>query len=218
MAMKQLQSLFGNLINDKKFFDLKRLMKQSHTKPAEYSIRIGIKNYLNEKRSIKTRLFLVMTLLEITQTSLDSKTLQQICTLMLELGTPYTLDYFSKSYKIDLQIYQSITDVIQKQYSNYINEGKQVELTKLMEISKVKPLESLVLNGYKIYLEEGNIISFVNLKKRTEIEPKKELILDVLEFYDTKSVSSNNEGEKDKEYWKKRMEKLSKVTGVNLEH
>ncbi len=217
MNKQQLQDEYKTLIREKRFVDLDRLIQKTTIKPAEYSVRIGVKTYLGEKRSLKTKLFFIIKLLEITETNLDANIIQDICKLMLELGNPYTLEFFAKKTSIDEAIYKEIKGYIQKHYSTYINEGKLVEITKLMEISKIEPSESLIFEGYKNYLQEGNIISYVNLQKRTEIEPKKEFILEMFQFYKNKSDISPKENEdKGEGFWEKRIEKLSKVTGIEF--
>ena len=217
MNKKQIQEEYKVLIKEKRFTEFARLIKKTTLRPPEYVIRIGVKTYLTEKRPLKIKLFFIIKLLEISEVKLDASILQDICKLMLDLGTPYTLEFFSNIIEVDKAIFKEIKGYIQKAYSNYITEVRLVEITKLMEITKIEPSENLILKGYKDYLEKGNIISFVNLQKRTDIEPKKGLIIEMFQLYKNKvSTSSNVEGEKGAAYWNKRIEKLSKATGIEF--
>lgn len=218
MGNQQLQDEYKNLIKDKNFIEIARLMKKTGIKPAEYSIRIGVKTYIDEDRGLKTRLFFIIKLMEITGVSLDANIIQDICKLTLDLGNPYTLGFFSTKVEITDEIFKSIKGYIQKNYSEYIKEGKLVEITKLMEITKINPSETLVMEGYRNFLEDGNIISFVNLKKRTVFEPSKSFIKEMFELYKKKSEEpQTGEVENSKEYWLKRIEKLSNATGIKAE-
>ena len=217
MNKQKTQDEYKLFIKDKNFIEIARLMKKSNIKPAEFSVRVGVKTYLEEKHPLRIKLFFILKLIEITTVNVDANIIQDICKLMLDLGTPYTLEYFSKKTEINDEIFKNIKGYIQKHYSIYIKEGLQVELVKLMEISKINPSENLVFEGYKTYLEEGNIISFVNLKKRTEVEPREELILEMFELYKNKSNGTvESDEENNKEYWEKRIEKLSKATGIEF--
>ena len=215
MNNQQIQDEFKNFINEKRFTELSKLIKKSKKKPADYLVRIGINLYLKEQRPLKVKLFFILKLLEITELNLDSKLLIDICKNMLELGTPYTLGYFSTITQIDDEIFKSIGGDIQKHYSVYIKEKMLVEITKLMEITKIEPLPALVSEGYMDYLKEGNIVSFVNLKKRTKLEAKREMLFEVFEFYKEKSKNTSEIEKSD--YWKKRIEKLSKSVGIKFE-
>jgi hypothetical protein len=215
MGNQQLQEKYKSLIKEKNFIEIARLIKKTGIKPAEYSVRIGVKTYIDEERGLKTRLFSIIKLMEITGINLDANIIQDICKLTLDLGNPYTLGFFSRKIEIGEDNFKNIKGYIQKNYSRYIKEGKLVEITKLIEITKINSSETLVSEGYRNFLEDGNIISFVNLKKRTEVKPSKNLIEEMFKLYKKKSEEKNiDDGENTKEYWLKRIEKLSNATGL----
>ena len=101
MDKRQIQDDFKTLIKEKRFVELKKLIKKSKIKPAEYSVRIGVKTYLDEQRALKTKLFFIIKLLEITEINLDANIIMDICKLMLDLGTPYTLAFFAQKVEIN---------------------------------------------------------------------------------------------------------------------
>jgi len=219
MSNQKIQEQYKILIKDKNLIELARLIKKTGINPAEYSVRIGVKSYMSENRSLKTRIFSIIKLLELTSTNLDANIIQDICKLTLDLGNPYTLDFFMKKVEINNDIFGNIKGYIQKSYSTYINEGQLVELSKLMAITKMSPSEHSVLDAYKKFLNDGNIISFINLKKRTNVEPPQQIIIDTLQYYknmtnDEKTSDTNDDS---KNYWLNRIDKLSKITGVTLD-
>jgi len=219
MESRQIQDVYKHLIKEKNFIEIARLIKKTGIKPAEYSIRIGVKTYIDEDRSLKTRLFSIIKLMEISGVNLDANIIQDICKMTLDLGNPYTLGFFSSKIEINEEIFKGIKGYIQKNYSEYIRDGKLVEITKLKEITKITPSDTLVMEGYRNFLEDGNIISFVNLKKRTEVEPSKSFIKEMFELYKKKSEENKTEeGVDSKEYWLKRIEKLSKASGIEIEN
>ncbi len=214
MNNQQLQDIYKSLINNKNFLGISKLIEKTEIKPNDYLVRLGIKNYLEEQRAIKTRLFYIIKLLEISDANLDANLLQDICMLMLDLGTPNILEFFAKKTRIDNQIYINIKGYIQKTYSNYMQAGKLVEMTKLMEITSITPNENLVLESYRTFLQSGNLISFANLHKRTGIDPDREFILKMMDFYQEKTMTPGVK-EEDKQFWEKRIKKLSNLTGIS---
>jgi len=210
---RELQDYFKQYIQEKRFLELAKLIETWETKPPEYMVRMGYKTYIEETQGRKVKLFYIMKLKEITGIKPDKQVIKEACELSLKMDSPEILESFVKRVEIEIEFFKEIQPSIQKTYIDYVADGKFVDISKLMELTGIKPEETIIHKGYESYLEEGKFISFAGLKKRTGIKPDPTMIQFMYKKYHfnflkfQKSSSSDQAGE-----WLDRIRKLKRLS------
>lgn len=210
-----IQDQYKELIPQKRFAELAGLIKSSQTPPAEYIVRIGFQNYMEEKHAKKVKLFYVMKLKELTGIQPEKTILKSIAQLSLEMDTPDVLESLVKRLGIPGEVLKEMSSVIQKTYVLYVDEGKFVDISKLIEVTGIQPNEDIIHKGYRSYLEECKFISFSGLKKRTGIKPDENMIQEMYHDYEGEYLKCINKKDNEgAESWVNRIKKLKRISKV----
>jgi len=210
----QTQQHFKEYIRSKRFAELAKLIEKNQIKPAEYIVRMGYKQYMEEVQGQRVKLFYIMKLKEITGIPPDIKVLKDSCEISLQMDTPEILEVLIKRLEIKKECFIDLNATIQKTYQTLVVEGKFVDISKLIEITGVAPNESIIQEGYEKYLEEGKFISFSGLKKRTGIEPDEGLILDMYSMYHFNYIKYKGISKEQAEMWMERIKKLKRISKI----
>lgn len=209
-----IQEQYKEFIPQKRFTELVRLMNRTQIPPADYIVRMGYKSYLEEPQGKKVKLFFIMKLKEITHLPPGKDILKLACAISLEADTPEVLESLIKRLEIDKSIIKELESSLQKTYTQYVEEGKFVDISKLMEITGINPLEEIVHKGYRSYLEESKFISFSGLRKRTGIAPDEIMIQEIyLQYYGQYMLALKKDFET-AQSWVDRISKMQRVTKV----
>lgn len=213
-----IQDKYKELIPQKRFAELARLIKSSHIPPAEYIVRMGFKNYMDEHHAKKVKLFYVMKLKELTGIPPEKTILKDIVQLSLEMDTPDVLESLVKRLGIPGEVLKEMAAAIQKTFVLYVDEGKFVDISKLIEVTHIKPNEEIIHKGYRSYLEECKFISFSGLKKRTGIDPDTSMLQEMYRNYEGEYLRCiNKKDDEGAESWINRIKKLKRISKVEPE-
>ncbi|MCP4149064.1 MAG: hypothetical protein GY757_15050 [bacterium] len=209
-----LQNQYKDLITRKNFVELGRLIEKTQTPPPENVVRFGYKTYLHEAGGNKVRLFLLMKLKELTSIEPDTGILKDACEVALSMDCPQVLEALIKRMGIDKIIFKEMSAILQKTYTNYVAQGKFIDIFKLMEITGSKPSEEIIQNGYRNYLYEAKFISFTGLKKRSGVVPDANMVLQVYWEYHSSFQKAKESDPDAASSWIRRIKKLGKITGI----
>lgn len=209
-----IQDQYKELISQKRFTELVRLMNKSQVAPADFIVRMGYKSYVEEPQGNKVKLFFIMKLKEITQNPPGKDILKVACALSLESDTPEVLESSIKRLEIDKSVFKELESTLQKTYSQYVEEGKFVDISKLMEVTGINPLEEIIHKGYKSYLEESKFISFSGLRKRTGIPPDEGMIQEMYNQYLGQYLLATKKNIETAQSWLDRIVKMERVTKI----
>lgn len=209
------QDTFKEYINEKRFSELAKLIETTQTKPADFIVRMGFKNYMDESQGKRVKLFYIMKLKEITGVKPDKNIIKQACEMTLKMDTPETLEALIKRIEIEKDIFKELLSVIQKTYADYVIEGKFIDISKLMELTETRPEEDTIHKGYESYLDEGKFISFAGLKKRTGVKPNPVMIQDMYRKYYFNFVRYKKISTEQSLDWMDRMRKLRKLSRID---
>lgn len=219
-----LQNQYKELIIDKNFTALAQLIKRNENfPPAENIVRLGFKSYLHEAAGSKVKLFYLMKLKEITSVKPDDGILKDACEIALGMDSPQILDALVKRTEASKSVFRELGAVLQKVFTDYVNAGRFMDISQLIDITGVMPTEELVQNGYFLYLQEAKFISFTGLKKRTKIKPDPEMVEQIYRQYFTTYIRTKMTSEEQGKMWMDRLRKLKKITkteppeGVEIE-
>ena len=217
-ATGDVQNAYKELIPQKRFTELIKLIESSQVAPADFIIRMGFKNYMEEPSGKRVKLFYVMKLKEITNVKPEKSIQIAACEISLEANAPEVLESIVKRLEIDKDVFKGMESFLQKTYSSYVEDGRFVDISKLMEITGINPLEDTIHKGYRSYIEDCKFISFSGLKKRTGIPPKNEMIQEMYQQYQGQyllQVKKGNEEEADT--WINRIKKLKRISKIEPE-
>jgi hypothetical protein len=213
------QVKYKELIPERRFAELALLMEASQTTPADYIVRMGFKAYIEEHYGNKVKLFYIMKLKEITGVSPENEILKAACEIALGMNNPEILESLINRLEIDKTFFRELVATLQKIFSTYVQEGRFVDISKLMEITEIKPLETTIHEGYRSYLQECKFISFSGLKKRTGIKPDEEMVQEMYRQYQGQYLlaksKKNEEAISDWENRIKKLERISKIKPTN---
>ncbi len=217
-ATGDIQNTYKELIPQKRFTELIRLIDSSQTPPADFIIRMGFKNYMEEPTGKRVKLFYVMKLKEITDIKPEKSILIAACEISLDANAPEVLESVVKRLDIEQSVFKGMESFLQKTYTTYVEDGRFVDISKLMEITGIQPLEETIHKGYRSYIEECKFISFSGLKKRTGIPPNPDMIQEMYQQYQGQyllQMKKNNEEEADT--WIARIKKLKRISKIEPE-
>lgn len=209
------QQTFKMLVKQRRFAEIAKLIESSKTQPADYIIRMGYKQYIDEEQGARVRLFYIMKLKELTKAPPDSNILQEACIMALNMESPEILEAISKRLEISQDVFKGMDKTLQTTYTSYVEEGKFVDLARLMEITGLKPKEEIIQNGYEKYLDEGKFISFSGLKKRTGIKPDETLIYDMYGKYNFNYLKCKGTNREQAREWMDRIKKLKRISKID---
>jgi hypothetical protein len=211
-----LQQEFKELVSSKRFAELAKLIARTETKPADYVARMGYKKYMEEPHGgKKVKLFYIMKLKELTGVDPDKAIVKEACEIALDMDSPDVLESFMKRVGLGSSIFREMSSSVQKVFTEYVDAGKFVDISKLMELTGSRPHDSVIHKGYEKYLEEGKFISFSGLKKRTGVKPDPEMIQEMYGHYHFNYIKNkrNEEGQ----VWVERMKKLRRLSKIDPE-
>jgi hypothetical protein len=214
-ANENAQAQYKELIPGKRFAELARLIRTSNIPPADYIVRMGFQSYMEEPQAKKVKLFYVMKLKELTGIHPEKEILKAICQLSLEMDTPDVLESLVKRLEVPENVLKEMEASLQKTYVTYVEEGKFVDISKLIEITGIQPQEEIVHKGYQGYLEECKFISFSGLKKRTGIQPDEEMLQEIYHLYEGHYLlATHKKDEETAQSWINRIKKLTRISKV----
>ncbi len=209
----ELQHHYKELINQRRFAELAQLIKTADAEPADYVVRMGYKKYMEEPTNKRVKLFYVMKLRELTDVSPDNNVLQAACEVALNMDAPEALEALIKRVGIEQDLFTGMNSLLQRTYSRYVEEGKFVDISKLMEVTGTQPAEHIIQKGYKDYLQEGKFISFSGLRKRTGIQPDAEMVQEMFDNYNFNYLKCKTSNKKEEaQEWVDRMMKLRRIS------
>ncbi|MCP5051022.1 MAG: hypothetical protein GY940_27910 [bacterium] len=212
---QDIQQQYKELISQRRFAELAKLMKSSDTPPADYNIRTGFKAYIEEPQGKKVKLFYIMKLKEITQIKPDTSILRAACEISLDANSPEVLESVVKRLEIEKEVFKGMEAFLQKTYASYVENGRFVDISKLMEITSINPLEDMIHKGYQSYLEECKFISFSGLKKRTDIPPNEVMIQEIYQKYQEQYLLNQNKNDEEAmDTWFNRIKKLKRISKI----
>ncbi len=211
-----LQSQYKELIMNKNFYGLAQLVKSNENfPPADNIVRLGFKSYLHEPAGKKVKLFYLMKLKEITSVKPDDGILKDACEVALSMDSPQILESLVKRTEAPKSVFRELSAALQKTFTDYVNEGRFMDISLLMDITGQVPTGDLVQQGYSNYLREAKFISFSGLKKRTKIKPDPEMVAQVFnQYYSNYLRVKMNSGE-DAKMWMDRLRKLRRITKID---
>jgi hypothetical protein len=211
-----LQNQYKELIIEKNFTALALLIKQNENfPPAENIVRLGFKSYLHEAAGSKVKLFYLMKLKEITSVRPDDDILKEACEIALGMNSPQILDALIKRTETSKTIFKELHAILQKVFTDYVNMGRFMDISQLIDITGVMPGEELVQNGYFLYLQEVKFISFTGLKKRTMIKPDPEMVEQIYRQYFSTYIRVKMASEEQGKMWMDRLRKLKRITKMD---
>jgi hypothetical protein len=211
-----LQTQYKELIIKKNFTALARLVEQNENfPPAENIVRLGFKTYLHEAGGSKVKLFYLMKLKEITSIKPDQGVVKDACEIALSMNSPEVLEALVNRTEASKSVFRELNAPLQKNYQKYINEGRFVDIAKLLEVTGIAPAADAVQKGYAIYLQEAKFISFSGLKKRTGIQPDKEMVEEVYRHYQGNYFRLKSVGDEQATIWMDRLRKLRKISKID---
>ncbi|MGE5342004.1 MAG: hypothetical protein ACM3SY_11055 [Candidatus Omnitrophota bacterium] len=213
---RDLQDSFKTYIKQKRFLELAKLIEKSESVPPEYIVRMGYKGYIEENQGRKVKLFYIMKLKEITGILPDKNVIKEACEISLGMETPEVLEALIKRVGIEKDTFHDLQATIQRTYTDYVAEGKFVDISKLMELTGTRPEDDIIHHGYEMYLEEGKFISFAGLKKRTGIKPNPDLIQSMYRQYYFYYLKSQRTSKEQAAEWVDRIRKLKRISKVEL--
>jgi hypothetical protein len=214
---RDLQDNFKEFIKEKRFLELARLIESSDIKPADYIVRVGYKTYMEETQGRKVKLFYIMKLREITGVVPDQAVVKEAIEIALKMDSPEILEAFMKRVGIEADSFRDLQAAIQKTYIDYVEEGKFVDISKLMELTDTKPEEEIIHSGYESYLDEGKFISFAGLKKRTGIKPDPVMIQMMYRKYHFNYLKFQRTSKEQASEWMDRIKKLKRLSHIEPE-
>ena len=216
ISSSSLQTLYKELIIKKNFTELAHLVERNENfPPADNIVRLGFKTYLHEAGGNKVKLFYLMKLKEITSIKPDQGIIKDACEIALSMNSPEVLEALVKRTEASKSIFRDLTAPLQKSYQNYINEGRFVDISKLMQVTDTSPDVEAVQDGYALYLQDAKFISFSGLKKRTNIQPDKEMVEEVYRHYQANYFRLKSVGDEQAKIWMDRLRKLRKISKVD---
>lgn len=211
-----LQNQFKELIMNKNFHGLAQLMKRNENfPPAENIIRLGFKSYLHEPAGKKVKLFYLMKLKEITSVRPDDGILKDACEVALSMDSPQILESLVKRTEAPKSVFRELGAALQKTFTDYVNEGRFMDISLLMEITGQVPTDDMVQQGYYNYLQEAKFISFSGLKKRTKIKPAPEMVEQVYGQYYSNYIKTKSSSKEEGKMWMDRLRKLKRITKID---
>lgn len=208
----ELQQHYKELINGKRFAELARLLKTGDAEPADYVIRMGYKNYIEEPQGKRVKLFYIMKLKELTGIPPDANVLKAACEVALKMDAPEALEALVKRVGIEQDLFSGMNSILQRTYTAYVEEGKFVDISKLMEITGTQPSEHIIQKGYEDYLQEGKFISFSGLKKRTGVKPDPDIVQEMFNQYNFNYLKAKTSKKDEAQDWVDRMKKLRRIS------
>jgi len=213
-----LQHHYKELINQRRFAELAQCIKTGDAEPADYIIRLGYKNYMEEPQNKRVKLFYIMKLKELTGVSPDNNVLKAACEVALNMDAPEALEALIKRVGIEQDLFAGMNSLLQRTYSRYVDEGKFVDISKLMEITGTQPSEHIIQKGFEDYLQEGKFISFSGLKKRTGIQPDPNMVQEMFNHYNFSYLKCKTSNKKEEALdWADRMVKLKRISKLEPE-
>ncbi len=209
-----LQQKYKEIINEKRFTELAKLVESSKEKPADYIVRMGYKNYMEEPQGKKVKLFYIMKLKEIAGINPEKNIIKEACEISLNMDSPEILEALIKRVGFDKSIFKEIQPAVQKTYTDYVADGKFVDVSKLIELTDVIPSEDIIQKGYEGYLEEAKFISFAGLKKRTNIPPDPDMVQSMYRKYHFNYLKYKNLSTEQSTEWLERLKKLMRISKI----
>ena len=212
-----IQQAYKEYVGQKRFAELANLIKSSQTKPAEYIVRMGFKSFMEEDQGNRVKLFAIMKLKEITGVKPDQNIMRLTCEIALEMDSPEVIEALINRIQIDKSVFQDMGAVLQKIYDRYVQEGRFVDISRLMELTDTQASDDIIHKGYEHYLSEGKFISFAGLKKRTGVPPQETLIQDAFREYYANYLKFKRISQERAEVWLERIKKLKRLAKVEPE-
>jgi len=207
-----IQQIYKEYVSQKRFAELAKLKKNSKINPADYIIRMGYKSYMEENQGNRVKLFSIMKLKEITGVKPDQAVMKLTCEIALEMDSPEVIETLIKRIEIEKSTFQEMDVHMQKLYNKYVQEGRFIDISRLMELTDTKVSEEILHKGYEYYLSEGKFISFAGLKKRTGVQPDENMIQDVFYEYYTNYMKFKRISQEKARIWLERIKKLKRIT------
>jgi hypothetical protein len=210
-----IQNLYKEYVSKKRFTELAKLVYSSNKKTADYIIRMGYKSYIEESGGNRVKLFSIMKLKEITSVKPDMNVMRFTCELALEMDSPEVIESIIKRIEIDKSVFQEMSSALQKVYNKYVNDGRFVDISRLMELTNTMPADGIIHKGYEFYLSEGKFISFSGLKKRTGIPPDESMIHDFYREYFANYIKNKHISKEKAQLWHDWLKKLKRISKIN---
>lgn len=215
-SQTSLQNRYKELITEKNFVGLAQLTAANENfPPADNIIRLGYKSYLQEAAGNKVKLFYIMKLKEITSLKPDDDILKIACEIAINMDSPQVLEALVNRTEAGKTVFRDMQALLQKTYDEYVNQGRFMDISKIMEITGSSPSEDNIQQGYRAYLEEAKFISFTGLRKRTGVEPIKEMVQQIYELYYGNYMKHKGRSEEQADMWFSRLRKLKRITKVD---
>lgn len=211
----EIQQIYREYINHKRFSEMALLIENSKIKPAEYIVRMGYKSYLEKGKGNRVKFFALMKLKEITGIKPDIDVMKKTCELALSMDSPEVFEALMKRMDIDKSVFQEMNAEFQKIYEQYVREGRFVDISRLMELTNTQASEEIIQKGYEYYLSEGKFISFAGLKKRTGVSPNEEMIHNSYQEFYAHYMKSKAISKEKAELWFDRIKKLKRISKIN---
>jgi hypothetical protein len=216
ISQTSLQNRYKELITEKNFVGLAQLTAANENfPPAENIIRLGYKSYLQEAAGNKVKLFYIMKLKEITSVKPDEDILKIAIEIAINMDSPQVLEALVNRTEAGKSIFRDLQALLQKTYDEYVNQGRFMDISKMMEITGSSPSEDNIQQGYRAYLEEAKFISFTGLRKRTGVEPEKEMVEEIYGLYYANYIKNKGRSEERAEMWFSRLRKLKRITKMD---
>lgn len=212
----ELQQQYKELINNKRFAELARLRKTA-AEPADYVVRMGYKNYMEEPQGKRVKLFYIMKLKELTGILPDNNVLKAACEVALNMDAPEALEALIMRVGIEQDLFTEMNSLLQRTFTRYVDEGKFVDISKLIEVTGTQPSEHIIQKGYEDYLQEGKFISFSGLKKRTGIQPDPDMVQEMYSQYNFNYRKCKTAKKNETQEWVDRMKKLKRISKIDPE-
>jgi len=209
-----IQQAYKEYVNQKRFAELAKLIENTKTKPAEYIARMGYKAYMEQEQGARVKLFSIMKLKEITGIKPDQNVMKLTCELALQMDSPEVIEALIKRIEIEKSVFQEMAAPLQKIYHKYVNEGRFVDISRLMELTDTQASEEVIQKGYRYYLAEGKFISLAGLRKRTGIQPDEEMIQEAYRDYYENYMKNKRISQDKAEMWRDRIKKLKRISKV----
>jgi hypothetical protein len=211
----EIQQIYKDYVHHKRFAELANLIKSSKSKPADYIVRMGFKSYIEQPQGNRVKLFSIMKLKEITGTKPDNNVMKMVCEMALEMDSPEVIEALIKRLDIEKTVFHEIDANIQKIYNKYVNEGRFVDISRLMELTNSLPSEGIIQKGYEFYLQEGKMISFAGLRKRTGVEPDESMVISKYSEFYGNYLKSRNVSQEKTQLWVDRIKKLKRISKID---
>jgi hypothetical protein len=214
-AGSEIQQTYKEYVNQKRFSELAKLIERSKTKPADYIVRIGFKSYIEQPQGNRVKLFSIMKLKEITGIKPDNNVMKLVCEMAMEMDSPEVIEALIKRLDIEKAVFHDMGAFLQKTYNKYVNEGRFVDISRLMELTESIPSGDIIQKGYEYYLEEGKMISFAGLRKRTGVEPDESMVRSKYSEYYGHYLKSKNVSREKAQLWIDRIKKLKRISRID---